>query len=123
MANKIKNYYSRKFLNKKQGVAAVETVFESWDSVSGFDSTVSISDCSRSIRLDFSVYSCNDLAASYAKLQLLIDELSNLHEHITVNYEDIATKLKEGEEERKKRLKNRKKQSFEELVDGINDEK
>lgn len=121
MANKVKNYYSRKFLNKKQGVAAVEVKFDSWDYGYGFDSEVVISDCSRSVRLDFSVYNLKDLAEKYAKLNGLIEELSKLQDHLTQNYEDIAAKIIEKQEEQKKRIKERKSKSFKELVNEIND--
>lgn len=121
MANKIKNYYSRKFLNKKQGVAAVEVKFDSWDYGYGFDSEVVISDCSRSVRLDFSVYNHKDLAEKYTKLNGLIEELSKLQDHFTVNYESIADKITEKQEEQKKRIKERKSQSFSKLVEELND--
>lgn len=121
MTKKIKNLYRRKFLNKKQGLASIEIKFDSWDYGYGFDSEVVITDCSRSVRLDFSVYNEKDLSEKYLKLQELISELNELQNHLTENYEDISTKIKEGEIERKKRIKKRDRKSFSELVEELND--
>lgn len=123
MATKVKNYYSRRFLNKKQGVAAVEVKFDSWDYGGGFDSEVVISDCSRSVRLDFCTYSHKDLAEKYTKLNGLIEELSKLQDHFTENYEAIAARITEKQEEQKKHIKERKRKSFSELGEGIEDAK
>lgn len=97
-------YHSRKFLNKTQGLAAIECVVDSWDFGDGVDAEVKITDCSRAIRLDFSFYDVESLPQSYKKLTLLLDEIGKLHEYFTKNYEDIAQEMKDKDEKRKARL-------------------
>jgi hypothetical protein len=98
-------YHSRKFLNKKTGLAAIEVDLSIWEYTAGFDSTIEISDCSRSVRLDFSAYSIDDLAEKYKKLTLLQDEINGLHTYFVDNYEKMADAIKKAEEKRKKENK------------------
>ena len=67
------NYYSRKFLNKNKGMAAVEisaTIENGW-----FDSGVAINDCNRKVSLDFTSLDKKTFIENQAKLSLLISEL------------------------------------------------
>lgn len=97
-------YHSRKFLNKTQGLAAIECVAESWEIGGGVDAEIKITDCSRAVNLDFSFYDVESLPQSYKKLTLLLDEVGKLHEYFTKNYEDIAQEMKDKDEKRKARL-------------------
>lgn len=76
-------YHSRKFLNEKQGMAAIEVVFErSSSSIDGdyVDCNVKISDCNRQVTLELYGNSRKSIAASKKKLNLLIDELTKLRD-------------------------------------------
>jgi len=103
-------YHSRKFLNKTTGIAAIETNMESyaWSS-GGVDATVSISDCSRHINLDFSVYSKKELDARIQKLDLLITELTKLQEMFIDNSDDLCNAMDEAAKKRKENNKKRDK--------------
>jgi hypothetical protein len=103
-------YHSRKFLNKTTGIAAIETNMESyaWSS-GGVDATVSISDCSRHINLDFSVYSKKELDARIQKLDLLITELTKLQEMFIDNSDDLCNAMDEAAKKRKESNKKRDK--------------
>jgi hypothetical protein len=103
-------YHSRKFLNKTTGIAAIEVNMESyaWSS-GGVDATVSISDCSRHINLDFSVYSKKDLTARIQKLDLLITELTKLQEMFIDNFDDLCNAMDEAAKKRKESNKKRDK--------------
>jgi molybdate-binding protein len=77
------NYTSRKFLNPKQGMAAIEcSVASGAYSSSAVDATITVSDCSRQAQLDFGVYSKADAKARIAKLNLLGDELRKFKEQL-----------------------------------------
>jgi hypothetical protein len=103
-------YHSRKFLNKTTGIAAIEVNLEcyAWSS-GGVDATVSISDCSRHINLDFSVYSKKDLDARIQKLDLLITELTKLQEMFIDNSYDLCNAMDEAAKKRKENNKKRDK--------------
>ena len=103
-------YHSRKFLNKTTGIAAIEVNMESyaWSS-GGVDATVSISDCSRHINLDFSVFSKKDLDARIQKLDLLITELTKLQEMFIDNSDDLCNAMDEAAKKRKESNKKRDK--------------
>lgn len=101
-------YNSRKFLNKKSGLAAIESSLESWEYGDGFDCNLTISDCNRTVSLDFSAYDVSDLPLKYQKLTLLLGEVNKLHSYYTENYEDMVEVLKKQEEKRKERIKQRK---------------
>lgn len=101
-------YNSRKFLNKKSGLAAIESSLESWEYGHGIDCTVAISDCHRSVSLDFGVYGLDDLAVKYQKLTLLQTEINKLHEYLTDNYDEIAADIKAKQEKAKAERKKRK---------------
>lgn len=80
-----KKYYSRKFLNKSSGMAAIEinAGYSEWN----FDCTVSLSDCNRRIDLDFSMWGAKNVKEKLDKLNLVINELTNFK-----TYLDTATK-------------------------------
>ena len=77
------NYTSRKFLNPKQGMAAIESsVSTSTFSSNNIDATITISDCGRQVQLDFSMYKKEDAKARIAKLNLLGEELRKFKEQL-----------------------------------------
>ena len=103
-------YHSRKFLNKTTGIAAIETNIESYQwSSGGVDATVSISDCTRHINLDFSVYSKKDLDEKIKKLDLLITELTRLQQVFIENADDLCNAMDEAAKKRKENNKKRDK--------------
>lgn len=70
------NYQSRKFLNPKTGVAAIECSAEmahKW-----CDVNVKITDCNRSVDLQFDFNDVKGYKEKRAKLILIINELSAL---------------------------------------------
>ena len=97
-------YYSRKFLNKKEGISLVECSIENLDFMSGLDASVTISDCSRCITLSFGVYEAGDVAKNITKVSLLIDELCAFRDVFMENAEAITASIAEEKEKRKKRL-------------------
>ena len=81
----IKNYHSRKFLNKETGSAMIEASYEKEEITSPDEDTkysissyVSISDCSRKIILELSTFNNRDQEKVLYKLDLLIAELTEL---------------------------------------------
>ncbi len=124
---KKKTYKSRKFLNKDQGIAAIETSFEfepDWLYSGGWESHVVISDCSRNVRLDFSAYEGKDIDKSLDKLATLLTELEKLGNTMLEYREAAEEKCKEALKERKKRIKERanKARTLEEVVDDLDSE-
>ncbi len=67
-------YHSRKFLNKKNGMAAIECT----GSVSTYsmDVEIAISDCSRKVNLDFYAHSPREAKEKLDKLDLLLSEIA-----------------------------------------------
>lgn len=98
-------HHSRKFLNKSTGVGAIECDIGSTDWCGGLDGTITISDCSRRVNLDFSVYDVKDLDTKLAKLHLLLEEIGAFRDVYTANYDAIKEDLITREKERKKKLK------------------
>jgi hypothetical protein len=66
-------YHSRKFLNKKQGMAAIECI----GSVSNYslDLDINITDCNRKISLDFYAFNPKSAKEKLAKIDLLLSEI------------------------------------------------
>lgn len=89
---KQKKYYSRKFLNsnKDGGLAAVECTVEKYGHSFGAWAEVKISDCNRTVTLDFS-YETNKFEARLAKLDLLMEELSKVKEQLIKVHEQDLT--------------------------------
>ena len=71
------NKVTRKFLNKKDGLAAIECAIE----VSNYSVTadVSITDCNRKVSLDFCIYDAKGYDVKLAKLELVISELAEMY--------------------------------------------
>lgn len=70
------NYYSRKFLNSKKGIAAIECSADmesKWCNIG-----VKISDCNKTVNLDFDFNTVKDFKEKRTKLLLIIDELQEL---------------------------------------------
>jgi hypothetical protein len=77
------NYNSRKFLNPKQGMAAIECNVEAGSYLrEAVDANVSISDCNRQVQLDFSMYKKEDAKVKLAKINVIIEELSKFKEQL-----------------------------------------
>jgi hypothetical protein len=85
------DYYVRKFLNKKKGMAAIELTGErstKGESKYFTEARVALTDCQRQVTLDFYMdgkYSKSDIPDTLKKLDILIDELTKfrvwLHEN------------------------------------------
>jgi len=92
-------YHSRKFLNKKAGMAAIEihADYSAWN----FDCSVAISDCNRRVDLDFSMWGPKNVKEKLDKLDLLISELLQLRGYLdkaTVDFVALSnTKSKNTE--------------------------
>jgi hypothetical protein len=74
------NYYSRKFLNSKKGIAAIECSADmesKWCNIG-----VKISDCNKTVNLDFDFNTVKDFKEKRAKLLLVISELQELRRMI-----------------------------------------
>lgn len=70
------NYYSRKFLNAKEGVAAIEcaaNLSSTW-----CDVNARISDCNKTVSLEFDFNTVKKYKEKRAKLLLIITELNAL---------------------------------------------
>ena len=79
-------YYSRKFLNSKNGVAAIQChadMASKW-----CDVTVQISDCNKTVNLEFDFSDAKGHKEKRAKLSLIINELHALLEHIDIKMSD-----------------------------------
>jgi len=93
----------RKFLNKKEGLAAVETfVTTDFDSISA---SVEISDCNRKINLDFYTYSIStkDTKERLDKLDTLINMLQEFRSDFIMATEELAKRRPIYEAYRKER--------------------
>jgi len=96
-------YHSRKFLNKKQGVAAIECDAELADY--SCYASVTISDCSRRISLDFTSYDAKEFDDKHAKLVSIINELFELEQFLLEHKYDWTEALKKKALERKAKKK------------------
>lgn len=120
-----KKIKSRKFLNKQEGLAAIEVRFE-FDSTlfyEGWDANITISDCNRSVNLDFCAYSEKNVDDVINKAQILIDEITKLQAAMIENRDVCIDKIKEADKKRKERIKKREAKSFNELIEELNDDK
>lgn len=120
-----KKIKSRKFLNKQEGLAAIEVRFE-FDSMpfyGGWDAHVTISDCNRSVNLDFCAYSEKNVDDVINKAQILIDEITKLQAAMIENRDVCINKIKEADKKRKERIKKREAKPFNEILEGLNDDK
>jgi len=75
------SYLSRIFLNKKEGMAAMQTSFEA-SSSRYVEAAVIISDCNRQVNLDFSSHDAKTYKEKLVKLSKLISELAKLEAHM-----------------------------------------
>ena len=99
-------YHSRKFLNKKIGMAAIECDVSINDH-SIYASSV-ISDCNRQVSLDFTAYNVKDLDAKLTKLGLLINELFEMEQFLLEHKFEWTEELKKGEQARRANKKKRR---------------
>jgi len=125
MVTKSKRIYSRKFLNKNTGLAAIETSFEMNEAgffVGGWDASVAISDCNKTVSLDFCVYDEKDIDKAIHKVTVLLEELEKFG-NLLLEYREQATdSIKKANKARKERSKIHKSKSFDELVKDLDDE-
>jgi hypothetical protein len=80
------NYYSRKFLNPKKGVALIECSAEmqhGWSNV-----CVKITDCNRTISLDIDFDSFKTYKEKRTKLTLMISEIQSLLTYVDDKVKD-----------------------------------
>ena len=107
---KAKKYYSRKFLNKDKGMAALETFFEFNPGGlygGGWEGTVIISDCYKASTLDFSCYTVKDIDNAINKVSLILAEFEKLG-NLMLEYREAAIEnIKKSDEDRKKRSSKR----------------
>ena len=96
-------HYSRKFLNKAEGLAAIECSINSLSYSAGIDASINITDCNRLVYLDFSAYNAKDLDGRIAKLDLLLAEISKMRDIISNNADFIKEELTKEEKEHKAR--------------------
>lgn len=86
-------YHERKFLNKKEGMAAVEAYVvkeglhrkfppppptNPKEAILDVNAYMTVSDCNRQITLDFSVWKAKSIPAQLAKIDSLIDTLNHI---------------------------------------------
>jgi len=112
---KFKKYNSRKFLNSKHGLAAIEVSCDICDW--SMDTNVTISDCNRNVTLDFGIWKEKDYVEKAKKLSLIISELIALQEFMDANVDAYIEARKQLD------LKNstRKSKPLSELLEGLND--
>ena len=125
MATKSKRQYSRKFLNKHTGMAAIETSFEMNENgffIGGWDASVSLSDCNKVVSLDFSVYDEKDIDKAIHKVTVILEELEKFGNLLLEHRERASESIKEANKARKERSKVHKSKPFDELVKDLNDE-
>ncbi len=91
----MKEYHSRKFLNKKSGTAAVEITGSDPNNKHSLDLSVDISDCSRKISLDFYVWDDKSYKEKSVKIDTLIDEITKAKEWLDKAYPVFAKAKKE----------------------------
>ena len=96
-------HYSRKFLNKAEGLAAIECSINSLSYSAGIDASINITDCNRLVYLDFSAYNAKDLDGRIAKLDLLLAEISKVRDIISSNADSIREGFIKEEKKRKER--------------------
>lgn len=96
-------YYSRKFLNKAEGLAAIECSVSGLSFSAGIDASINITDCNRPVYLDFSAYNVKDVDNRLAKLDLLISEISKVRDIISSNADSVKEEIAKEEKERKAR--------------------
>lgn len=100
-------HLSRKFLNKKDGLAAIQCNVDSYlGDIVPFEASVTISDCFRRVTLDFGAYEKKQFQPSLDKLNMLIDELSKMRDHIIDHEDEINAAFDRVEKNRNKSLKN-----------------
>jgi hypothetical protein len=90
---------TRKFLNKKEGLAAIQTDFQSGSWSMGGD--IIISDCNRNINLDFHVFDSKNFADKLEKIDILIKELSAYRILMEEHFPEFNKRKLEKSKERK----------------------
>lgn len=88
------SYYTRRFLNKKKGIASLECQFD--QTTNWIDASFTLSDCHRSVTIDLHFGNKSDCREKLNKLQTIIDDLTLMH---------VALSNKVNDPEFKKQLK------------------
>jgi hypothetical protein len=104
-------YHSRKFLNKKQGMAAIECTgnFTEYS----IDIDINISDCSRKVSLDFYAMNPKDAKEKLNKLDLFLSEIAAAR----VYYADSISVFEELYNNKQKEVKLQKNRNTEKYND------
>ena len=76
------SYLSRVFLNKKVGMAALQSEFS--PSVTYVDSSFVLSDCGKQVTIDLSSHSIKGYTERQAKLRGIIHELTKLEDQMSM---------------------------------------
>lgn len=76
-----KKFSSRKFLNKNEGHAAIQTKAIVYDATTGYGSAA-ISDCTKTIKLELDYETKEARTLSEYKLRTLIEELQKLQKRM-----------------------------------------
>jgi len=92
-------YHSREFLNEDEGLAAIECTVARYNENPYVDASVAISDCYRTITLDFDMYGEEGAAAKIQKLELLMEELAKFKDALEEAYEQALNEKESKEEE------------------------
>lgn len=104
----MKKLYSRKFLNKKEGLSAISVAFEEeeWIYSGGWTGNVEIVSGHQHASIDFSAFTVKEVEASIEKMKLLIDNMQAGLEWMESMKDtaiaDIEKKEKERAAEKKK---------------------
>jgi hypothetical protein len=101
---------TRKFLNKKEGIAIIQCGLEL--SAYSVFADVTITDCSRQISLDFNAYDAKEYDVKLEKLELIINELAEFYTTMALYKKDWV-----DEQESRKVVRNKK----ENIVTSLND--
>ena len=104
----MKKLYSRKFLNKKEGLSAISVAFEEeeWIYSGGWTGNVEIVSGHQHASIDFSAFTVKEVESSIEKMKLFINNMQAGLEWMESQKEkaiaDIEKKEKERVEEKKK---------------------
>ena len=89
MKYKKMNYSYRSFLNKKDGVAAIETSLELDQYSPYLTGSINLSDCHRTVHLDFHAYSKKGLRDVGYKIEKLYDAVTKFRDTFYQNLDEM----------------------------------
>lgn len=112
MKYKKMNYYHRSFLNKKDGLDAIETRLELGEHSPFLGGSINISDCSETVHLEFNAYSKSSLKEVEYKIEKLYDAVTKFRDKFYQNLDEMLEQFDIAEEIRKERKKEGKVKSI-----------